>query len=361
MTDAFELRITPVVMVGGAGTRLWPLSRRSRPKQFHALIGERSLLLTTVQRVAGRAGGAQFLPPIVVTGETHADIVRGQLDGVPLGRLVLEPVGRSTAPCAVVAAEMAKTSDPDALILLLPSDHFIADPEGFRQAVAQAAPSAVNGRLVTFGVKPTRPETGYGYILAEGEADVRPVIRFVEKPDAVTAATYVADGRYFWNAGIFLMRADRLLEEMGRFRPDILAGAREALGRAEEADGALRLDRRALEACPADSLDYAVMERTADAVVAPIDLGWSDIGGFDALWEAAGKDADGNAASDEAVFVDTRGSFVSSDGPTVAVLGGLDLVVVVREGVVLVAPRNRAQDVKQVVDELRRQGRDALL
>ena len=361
MTDAFDLRITPVIMVGGSGTRLWPLSRRSRPKQFHALIGEDSLLLTTVRRVGGRVGGTRFLPPIVVTGEAHADMVRDQLQGVPLGRLVLEPVGRSTAPCAVVAAELAVAADPDALILLLPSDHFIGDADGFRRAVAQAAPAAVEGELVTFGVKPTRAETGYGYILAEGEATVRRVVRFVEKPDPVTAATYVADGRYFWNAGIFLMRADRLLEEMGRFRPDILSGARGALGGGEEVGGVLRLDRRALEDCPSDSLDYAVMEKTTRAVVAPIDLGWSDIGGFDALWESAGKDANGNAASGGAVFVDTQGSFVSSDGPTVAVLGGLDLVVVVHDGVVLVAPRARAQDVKQVVDEVRRRGRDDLL
>jgi mannose-1-phosphate guanylyltransferase/mannose-1-phosphate guanylyltransferase/mannose-6-phosphate isomerase len=184
VTEAFDLRITPVVMVGGSGTRLWPLSRRNRPKQFHALVGDQSLLLTTVDRVIGRVGATRFLPPIVVTGETHADIVRDQLTGIALGRLVLEPVGRSTAPCAVVAAELARASDPDALILLLPSDHFIADAEGFRRAVAHAAPSAVAGELVTFGVKPTRPETGYGYILAEGEAAVRPVIRFVEKPDA---------------------------------------------------------------------------------------------------------------------------------------------------------------------------------
>lgn len=361
MTPPPAARITPVIMVGGSGTRLWPLSRRSRPKQFHALIGEQSLLRTTAERVRGEAGAARFLPPIVVTGEAHAATVREQLDGLPLGRLVLEPVGRSTAPCAVVAADLALQDDPEALILLLPSDHFIADAPGFRQAVAEAEPAAAAGRLVTFGVKPTRAETGYGYILAGGEGAIRPVVRFVEKPDVPTAQAYLADGRYFWNAGVFLMRADRLLEEMGRFRPDILDGARQAVSAAQDVGGALRLDGHALSACPSESLDYAVMERTADAVVAPINLGWSDIGGFDALWEAAGRDGAGNAVSGDAVLVDTQGSFVSTDGPMVAVLGGLDLVVVVREGVVLVAPRDRAQDVKRVVDELGARGRSDLL
>lgn len=355
-------RIVPVIMVGGAGTRLWPLSRRNRPKQFHALLGgERSLLQTTAERVRGSEGGVEFAAPFIVTGETHADIVREQLAGDAVGRLVLEPVPRSTAPCAVVAAELAAADDPAALILLLPSDHFIADAPGFRAAVARAAPAAVAGRLVTFGVTPTRPETGYGYILADGGGDIRSVIRFVEKPDAATAATYLADGRYFWNAGIFLMRADRLLTEMALFRPDIRDGAHQALARGVEMDGALRLDRQAFSDCPSESLDYAVMERTADAVVAPIDLGWSDIGGFDALWEAADKDASGNAAFGDGVFVDARNSFVSTDGPTVAVLGGLDVVVVVRDGAVLVTSRARAQDVKQVVDALRERGRTDLL
>ncbi len=359
--EAAGLQITPVIMVGGAGTRLWPLSRRSRPKQFHALLGNQSLLQTTAERVGGSAAAANFLPPIVVTGEAHAAMVREQLEGRPLGRLVLEPLGRSTAPCAVIAAVLAGAGDPEALILLLPSDHFIADAPGFRRAVAEAAPAATAGALVTFGVRPTRPETGYGYILAQGQGAVRPVERFVEKPDAATAAAYLADGRYFWNAGVFLMRADRLLEEMGRYRPHILQSARRALEGAQEVEGALRLDREALEACASESLDYAVMEQTTRAVMAPIDVGWSDIGGFDALWEAAAKDAGGNAVSGDAVLVDTRGSFVSSDGPTVAVLGGLELVVVVRDGVVLIVPRDRAQDVKKVVDELRTRGREDLL
>jgi mannose-1-phosphate guanylyltransferase/mannose-6-phosphate isomerase len=350
--------ITPVVLVGGAGTRLWPLSRRAKPKQFHALLGAETLLQATAARVSGSEGEVRFALPIVVSGEAHAVTVREQLGPDAVGRLVLEPVGRSTAPCAVVAAEMAGGVQGSDLILLLPSDHFVADGPGFRRAVAQAAPAAAAGRLVTFGIPPTRPETGFGYILADGDGPLRPVRRFVEKPDAPTAAQYVADGRYFWNAGIFLMRADRLLEEMERFRPDILTAARAALRGATEIDGALRLDADAFAACPSESLDYAVMEQTTDAVVAPIDIGWSDIGGFDALWEAADKDSGGNAAHGDTVLIDVADSFVQTDGPVVAVIGVSDLVVVVQDGAVLIAPRNRAQDVKAVVDRLRAEGRD---
>lgn len=349
--------ITPVILVGGAGTRLWPLSRRVKPKQFHALLGEETLLQATAARVSGSEDEIRFAPPVIVSGEAHAATVRDQLGPDRIGRLVLEPMGRSTAPCAVIAAELAGGPTGSDLILLLPSDHFVADGPAFRRAVAEAAPAAAAGRLVTFGVPPTRPETGFGYILAEGEGPLRPVSGFVEKPDPTTAARYLADGRYFWNAGIFLMRADKLLGEMERFRPDILDGARAALRGATEMDGVVRLNAEAFEACPSESLDYAVMERTAEAVVAPVDIGWSDIGGFDALWEAAPKDSDGNAAQGDSVLLDVRNSFIQSDGPLVAALGVSDLIVVVQDGAVLIAPRGRAQDVKAVVDRLRAQGR----
>jgi mannose-1-phosphate guanylyltransferase/mannose-6-phosphate isomerase len=210
-------------------------------------------------------------------------------------------------------------------------------------------------------VRPTRPETGYGYILAESEGAIRRVERFVEKPDRETALRYVADGRYFWNAGVFLMRADRLLEEMGRFRPDILEAARRAVAEGTESGGAFRLAPDALRACPAESLDYAVMERTDDAVMAPISVGWSDIGGFDALWEAAAQDADANAVSGDALLLETSGTYVNTDGPFVAMIGVSDLVVVVQDGVVLVAPRARSQDIKKLVERLKSEGREELL
>jgi mannose-1-phosphate guanylyltransferase/mannose-1-phosphate guanylyltransferase/mannose-6-phosphate isomerase len=322
------------------------------------------MLQQTARRVAsGIEGELAFDPPLVICGDEHAPLVREQLAaaGLPGGALVLEPVGRSTGACAVVAATVIGAQDPEALVLLLPSDHHVADPEGFRAAVARAAPAAREGHLVTFGVRAARPETGYGYIFAEGEGDVLPVQRFIEKPDAATAAAYVADGRFFWNAGIFLMRADILLEEMTRFEPEILEQAREALGRATEVEGGLRLDEAALRACPLESLDRAVMERTARAAVAPIDIGWSDVGSFEALWETAEKDDDGNVSTETAALLGASGCLVRSDGPVVALLGVEDLIVVVDKGVVLVTRRDQSQGVKQVVDRLRADGRDDLL
>jgi mannose-1-phosphate guanylyltransferase/mannose-6-phosphate isomerase len=244
----------------------------------------------------------------------------------------------------------------DDLILLLPSDHYVADGPAFRRAVADAAPAALAGRLVTFGVVPSRPDTGYGYIKVRDDAPIASVERFVEKPDAATAEAYVAEGTYFWNAGIFLMRASKLLEEMARFRPDILHSARSAVAGGRDVDGAFYLEERAFFECPSESLDYAVMEKTNDAVMARIDIGWSDIGGFDALWEASPKDVNGNAG-DPALTLDVRNSYVRSDGPMVAVIGVSELIVVIQNGAVLIAAKSRAQDVKKIVDQLHTEGR----
>jgi mannose-1-phosphate guanylyltransferase/mannose-6-phosphate isomerase len=262
--------VTPVIMVGGLGTRLWPTSRRHQPKQFQVLTGDLTMLQQAAQRVSvGVDGEIAFKPPVLICGETHSALAREQLrdGGFEIGALLLEPIGRSTGACAVVAAALAGAEDPESLILLLPSDHHVADDVGFRAAVAKAAPAAIEGHLVTFGAPATRPETGYGYILADGDGDVRPVQRFIEKPDAETAAAYVADGRFLWNSGMFLARADLLIEEMARFAPEILDNAREALARATPVDGGLRLDQASLSLCPAESLDRAVMERTARAAV----------------------------------------------------------------------------------------------
>jgi mannose-1-phosphate guanylyltransferase/mannose-6-phosphate isomerase len=356
--------VTPVIMVGGLGTRLWPTSRRHQPKQFQVLTGDLTMLQQAAQRVSvGVDGEIAFKPPVLICGETHSALAREQLrdGGFEIGALLLEPIGRSTGACAVVAAALAGAEDPESLILLLPSDHHVADDVGFRAAVAKAAPAAIEGHLVTFGAPATRPETGYGYILADGDGDVRPVQRFIEKPDAETAAAYVADGRFLWNSGMFLARADLLIEEMARFAPEILDNAREALARATPVDGGLRLDQASLSLCPAESLDRAVMERTARAAVTPIDIGWSDVGSFEALWRAAEKDAEGNAAHGPALLLRTTDSYVRSDGPQVVVLGGQDLVVVVDQGVVMVSTRDQVQGVKDVVDLLRAQGREDLL
>ena len=347
--------ITPVIMSGGAGTRLWPISRRARPKQFHAVGGEQSLLQAALARVQGPL----FSRPVVVCNQSQLQLVRDQI-GDSAG-VVLEPVGRNTGPCAVVAAALMAEADPEGLILLLPSDHYVEDVEGFRRAVEAGVEAAAQGRLVVFGVRPTRPETGYGYIRASGAGGLLDVEAFVEKPDLARAEAYVADGRHLWNAGVFLFRADRLLGEMARHRLDVLAPAVAAVADAEREISLIRLDAAAFESCPAVSLDYAVMEHATGVAVAPLDVGWSDVGSFQALWELAPRDAAGNAVSGDALPVDSRGCYVDSDGPLVALSGVEDLVVVVRDGVVLVTRRDAAQSVKLVVDRLAESGREDLL
>lgn len=274
-----------------------------------------------------------------------------------MGIIVVEPVGRNTAACAAVAAEIIAQDDPNALVLLLPTDHEVGDENAFRVAVAEAAHAARAGELVVFGVRPTRPETGYGYVLA-GEnigASMRVVERFVEKPDARTAEAYLTDGRYFWNAGILLARPDKLLLELDRYRPDILAGARTALSRAKLRDGALHLDPSLFAACPAESLDYAVLEQTRCAALILVDMGWSDLGGFDAIYEISSKDAQGNAG-DTAMLIDVNNTLVRTDGYAVAAVGVSDLTIIVHNGVVLVSARNRAEDVARLSAEFRSGG-----
>jgi mannose-1-phosphate guanylyltransferase/mannose-6-phosphate isomerase len=355
-----KLHILPAVMIGGAGTRLWPLSRRSRPKQFLPLLGGRTMLQATVERVSGGEGSVVFDAPVLIAGAEHEDLVRSQLDPEAIGELVLEPVGRNTAPCAVVAAELAARRNRAQLILLLPADHHVADVPAFRRAIAAAAPVAAEGALVTFGVRPTSPATGYGYIRAAGEGLSR-VEAFVEKPDLRTAERYLSEGGYFWNAGIFLMRADVLLTEMERHRPDVLEAARSALGNAGEGTGRILLDATAFHACPSDSIDYAVMERTDAAAVMPLDVGWSDIGDFDALWAASDKDDAANAPAGPVRLSGASGNLIVSDGPLVAAVGVKNLAVIVHDGVVLVIDRAHAQEVKTVRDLLARGGPTDLL
>jgi mannose-1-phosphate guanylyltransferase/mannose-6-phosphate isomerase len=347
--------VQAVLLSGGSGTRLWPLSRELYPKQFLPLGGDDTMLQATWLRVAPIATAA----PIVVANEEHRFLVAEQLRQVaaPTPAIVLEPVGRNTAPAIAAAAMQAMAGGNDPLLLVLPSDHVIRDAEAFRDAVAAAVPAASQGALVTFGILPTAPETGFGYIqAAAGDELIRPVARFVEKPDAATALSYLQAGGYYWNSGMFLFRASRYLSELGRFRPDIADAARNAFDAAIVDGDFIRLDREAFAACPADSIDYAVMERTDAAMVLPVDIGWSDLGSWSALWDVAIRDVDGNAAFGDVISVDSRNSYVHARR-LVALVGVDDLVVVETDDAVLVARKDRVQQVKDVVTQLKDGGR----
>ena len=347
----------PVILSGGSGTRLWPLSRQAYPKQFLALAGEDTMLQATWQRVAELASAA----PLVVANEDHRFMVAEQLRqvGCTPAAIVLEPVGRNTAPAIAVAALQATADGTDPLLLVLPSDHVIADAAGFRAAVAAATPAAQNGKLVTFGIVPTAAETGYGYIqaVAGGDAPVRAVARFVEKPDAATAAQYLASGQYFWNSGMFLFQASRYLAELERHAPAMLAACRKAFAAAARDADFVRLDKAAFAACPSDSIDYAVMEKTADAAVLPIDVGWNDVGSWSALWEVAQQDGDGNAHHGDVIALDCRDTLAWGDRRLLAMIGLRDIVVVDSDDALLVAHKDHVQDVKEVVARLKAEGR----
>jgi mannose-1-phosphate guanylyltransferase / mannose-6-phosphate isomerase len=353
--------IYPVILSGGSGTRLWPMSRSLYPKQLLALIGETSLLQQTVRRIAGQPG---FAPPLIVANEEHRFIIAEQLReiGVEAAGLLLEPIGRNTAPAAAVAALRIAESAADGLVLIMPSDHAIADPKAFHQAIGRAAGAAKTGRLVTFGITPDRAETGYGYIaggkpIEECEGTLA-VARFIEKPNAADAERYVAAGDYFWNSGIFLFPAAVYLAELERLRPDMLAACKEALAKAKSDADFIRLDKAAFEKCPGDSIDYAVMERIASAAVVPVSMGWSDLGSWDALWEMSDKDAAGNALAGNVVAEDTKNCYLRSENGLVAAIGVEDLVVVATDDAVMVAPRNRTQEVKTLVGRLLQEGHD---
>jgi len=348
-------KLQPVLLSGGSGTRLWPLSREAYPKQFLPLAGHDTMLQATWQRVADIASAA----PIVVANEEHRFLVAEQLRqiGVPTPSILLEPVGRNTAPAIAAAALQAMSGGDDPLLLVLPSDHVVRDAAAFRAAVAEASAAAEQGALVTFGIVPTGPETAFGYIHATGAGPgVRIVERFVEKPDAATAQSYLDLGGYYWNSGMFLFRASRYLQELERFRPDMLAATRTAWERASHDGDFIRLDRDAFAACAADSIDYAVMERTDTAQVLPVDIGWNDVGSWSALWDVARRDADGNATLGDVIAIDSRNSYVHARR-LVALVGVDDLVVVDTDDAVLVARKDRVQQVKDVVARLKHEQR----
>lgn len=353
------MKIQPVIMSGGAGTRLWPLSRRDRPKQFLPLTGARSLFQETVLRVSPDAD-ADYAAPVVIGAARHRNLIAEQLEEISVSpaAIILEPCPRNTAAVAAVAAAWTADAHQDALVLLTPADHRVADAAGFRAAVAKGAKAAEKGRIVTLGIKPVGPHTGYGYIQQAEEVtpSVHAVAAFREKPDAATAEAYLADGGYFWNAGVFLYGAQTMLDEIKRCAPDIGAAALKALAEAARDGANISLGKAAFESCPVDSIDYAVMEKTpAAAVVGPVDIGWSDIGSW--------TEIDRDSAADETLVdaVDCNGCLLHSDGPYVAAIGINDLVIVATDDAVLVARKDRAQEVKAIVEKLKRRKREDLL
>ena len=342
--------LQPVLLSGGSGTRLWPLSREAYPKQFLPLASERTMVQDTWLRVAPLTASA----PIVVANEEHRFLVAEQLRqiGAPAPAIVLEPVGRNTAPAIAAAALQAGADGADPILLVLPSDHVVRNVAAFQAAVRAAMPAAEEGALVTFGIVPDAPETGFGYIQAAPGEGVRKVLRFVEKPDAATAQSYLDAGDYYWNSGMFLFRASRYLDELRAFRPDMLDAVRAAFAEAKHDGDFIRLDKDAFAASPADSIDYAVMEKTAQARVLPVDIGWNDVGSWSALWEVAERDDDGNAHHGDVIAVDTRNSYAYAQR-LVALVGVDDVVVVETDDAVLVARKDRVQEVKQVVARLK--------
>jgi len=350
--------ICPVIMAGGNGSRLWPLSRVLFPKQFLKLDGELTMLQNTVARLEGLA----CANPLVICNEDHRFLVAEQLreQGKLAGNIILEPVGRNTAPAIALAALTALKSGQDPLLLVLAADHVIKDPVAFRHAVQAAVPFAEADKLVTFGIVATAPETGYGYIRrGDSLADSGyTVAQFVEKPNLETAKDYLASGDYYWNSGMFLFKASRYLAELKAFRPDIYAACEQALGKVNPDMDFVRVDKEAFIACPDDSIDYAVMEKTQDAVVVPMDAGWSDVGSWSSLWEISdNKNGDGNVLQGDVITQNSHNNYVFAETSLVSLVGVDDLVVVQTKDATLVARRDQVQDVKKVVDELKRSGR----
>ncbi|MGH8661797.1 MAG: mannose-1-phosphate guanylyltransferase/mannose-6-phosphate isomerase [Burkholderiales bacterium] len=361
------MNLQPVILCGGAGTRLWPLSREQHPKQLLALAGDDTLLQATARRVdrSLAAAGRKVLPPIAVANEDYRFITAEQLRqvGVVPATVVLEPVGRNTAPALTLAALVALQAGDDPVLVVMPSDHIITGVEAFRAAVAQGASHAEAGKIVTFGIRPASPETGYGYIRAgkalAGHDDAREIAAFTEKPDRATASRYIASGEYLWNSGIFMLRASVWLKQLGALRPEMVQACRAAFdARAPDRDF-LRIGKEAFAGCPAESIDYAVMEKlpAGHGVVIPLEAGWSDVGAWDALWHLGSRNEDNNVLHGDVMTVATRDTLAISQSRLLALVGLEDAVVVETPDAVLVAHMDNMQQVKDVVARLKREGR----
>jgi mannose-1-phosphate guanylyltransferase / mannose-6-phosphate isomerase len=350
--------LIPVILSGGAGTRLWPLSRELYPKQLLALLGERTMLQQTALRLEGLNASA----PVIVCNEAHRFLVAEQLRqlGIEPRAMLLEPFGRNTAPAIALAAHAALAANPgaDPVLLVLPADHVIRNVPAFHRAVHAALAAAEDGQLVTFGIVPSSPETGYGYIQRGPAAgSLHRIAQFIEKPSEQRAREFVASGDYYWNSGMFMFRARRYLAELERFAPEIAAACQAAFSGAKSDLDFIRIDNQAFKGCPADSIDYAVMEKASDAVVVPLDAGWSDVGSWAALHEASDVDGQGNVARGDVICEDSQGCYLYSESRLLAAVGLQDHVVVETKDAVLVAPKSRVQDVKKLVFRLKERGR----
>lgn len=354
--------IVPIILAGGSGTRLWPLSRQLYPKQFFPLVTEHTLLQETVRRLGTGDG---ITAPIIVCNEDHRFMVAEQLREIALSasRIILEPVGKNTAPATYIAAEVARQMDPSAVLLVLPADHHIEDLDTFLTTVHASKALADEGALVTFGIVPGYAETGYGYIErgsaveARNGLEVFNIERFVEKPDHAAAERYLASGKHYWNSGMFMFKADTYITELEQYNPEIADACKAAIKGSETDLDFFRLDRESFSVCPSDSIDYAVMEHTRNGAVIPLEAGWNDVGSWGALWDIKEKDADGNVALGDVITHDVQGSYLHSTGRLLAVVGLKDHVVVETADAVMVSPKDRVQDVKMLVDTLKRDDR----
>jgi mannose-1-phosphate guanylyltransferase/mannose-6-phosphate isomerase len=351
--------ILPVIMAGGKGSRLWPLSRELYPKQFLTVSGELSMLQQTVARLTGMEHSA----PLLICNEEHRFIAAEQLrlGGLSHSGIILEPVGRNTAPAIALAALQALKNakqDEDPILLVLAADHLIEDTSAFQTSVSKALPFAKDGKLVTFGIVPTVPETGYGYIKAgQPQGDAFTVAQFVEKPDLNTAQNYLASGDYYWNSGMFLFKASRYLEELKKHSPEILLACEESMQESIPDMDFVRVDIEAFQRCPDDSIDYAVMEKTESSMVIPMDAGWSDVGSWSALWEVSEKDENNNVIKGDVIAVNSANNYLHSNNKLIAVVGIDNLVVVETKDAILVAHKDQVQDVKTIVNHLKAIGR----